>query len=215
MVKNTVGGKKDVKLVKSIQKRDGTIVPFDLAKIVGAIHKAMLVVNEGSLEEAELVATKVFADLVRISKKYPNFVATVEGIQDSVEKELILSEYVKTSKEYILYRAKRNELRKELVVSQEIKDKIDFVGIAGAKIVPRGMFGSEKNYMSSNHDFLMTYHKLMNKEEYARARLTGLLQEIPAHPKASKINDHGILSPTFKIPIRKILEPFANNYDCR
>jgi len=124
MVKNTVEEKKGMKLVKSIQKRDGTIVPFDLMKIVGAIHKGMLVSGEGSLEEAELVATKVFADLVRISKKYPNFVPTVEGIQDSVEKELILSEYVKTAKEYILYRAKRNELRKELVISKEIKDKI-------------------------------------------------------------------------------------------
>ncbi len=113
MVKNTVGGKKEVKLVKSIQKRDGAIVPFDLMKIVGAIHKAMLVVNEGSLEEAELVATKVFADLVRISKKFPNFVPTVEGIQDSVEKELILSEYVKTSKEYILYRQERAKLREQ------------------------------------------------------------------------------------------------------
>ena len=124
MVKNTVGGKKEVMLVKSIQKRDGTLVPFDLMKIVGAIHKGMLVVGEGSLEEAELVATKVFADLVRISKKFPNFVPTVEGIQDSVEKELILSEYVKTAKEYILYRAKRNELRKEVVISKEIKDTI-------------------------------------------------------------------------------------------
>jgi ribonucleoside-triphosphate reductase len=124
MVKNSVGGKKEVKLVKSIQKRDGTVVPFDLMKIVGAIHKAMLVVGEGSLEEAELVATKVFADLVRISKKYPNFVPTVEGVQDSVEKELILAEYVKTAKEYILYRAKRNELRKEVTVSKEIKEVI-------------------------------------------------------------------------------------------
>jgi ribonucleoside-diphosphate reductase alpha chain len=71
------------------------------------------VVNEGSLEEAELVATKVFADLVRITKKYPNFVPTVEGIQDSVEKELILSEYVKTAKEYILYRQERARLREQ------------------------------------------------------------------------------------------------------
>jgi ribonucleoside-triphosphate reductase len=113
MVKNTVAEKKGLKLVKNIQKRDGTIVPFDLMKIVGAIHKAMLVTGEGSLEEAELVATKVFADLVRISKKYPNFVPTVEGIQDSVEKELILSEYVKTAKEYILYRQERSRLREQ------------------------------------------------------------------------------------------------------
>lgn len=113
MVKNTIAEKKGMKLVKNIQKRDGSIVPFDLMKIVGAIHKAMLVTGEGSLEEAELVATKVFADLVRISKKYPNFVPTVEGIQDSVEKELILSEYVKTAKEYILYRQERAKLRNQ------------------------------------------------------------------------------------------------------
>ncbi len=124
MVKNTVGGKKDKMLVKSIQKRDGLIVPFDLSKIVGAIHKAMVVVGEGSMEEAELVATKVFADLVRISKKFPNFIPTVEGIQDSVEKELILAEYVKSAKEYILYRAMRNEQRKEVEVSKEIREKI-------------------------------------------------------------------------------------------
>jgi len=124
MVKNTVGGKKEVKLVKNIQKRDGSIAPFDLMKIVGAIHKGMLVVGEGSLEEAELVATKVFADLVRITKKYPNFIPTVEGVQDSVEKELILGEYVKTAKEYILYRAKRSEMRKDFHISKEIKDKI-------------------------------------------------------------------------------------------
>ncbi|MEI6528721.1 MAG: ATP cone domain-containing protein [bacterium] len=123
MVKNSVSEKKGEKLVKSIQKRDGTIVPFDLGKIVSAIHKAMLVTGEGSLEEAELVATKVFADLVRISKKFPNFVPTVEGVQDSVEKELILSEYVKTSKEYILYRQERAQLRdKGVVVPQKVRD---------------------------------------------------------------------------------------------
>jgi ribonucleoside-diphosphate reductase alpha chain len=110
MVKNTVGNKKDL-LVKSVQKRDGQKVPFDLEKIVSAIHKAMLVTGEGSLEEAELVATKVFADLVRISKKFKDFVPTVEGIQDSVEKELILAEYVKTAKEYIIYRQERARLR--------------------------------------------------------------------------------------------------------
>ena len=111
MVKNTISGKSNVVLVKSVQKRDGGIIPFNLEKIVGAIHKAMLVTGEGSLEEAELVATKVFADLVRISKKFSNFVPTIEGIQDSVEKELILAEYVKTAKEYILYRQERAKLR--------------------------------------------------------------------------------------------------------
>lgn len=98
-------------LIKSVQKRNGEIVPFDLGRISNAIYKAMLASSEGSDIEAEMVANKVFADLVRISKKHPNFIPTVEGIQNSVEKELMLSEYVNTAKNYILYREQRSKLR--------------------------------------------------------------------------------------------------------
>ncbi|MEI8123692.1 MAG: ATP cone domain-containing protein [bacterium] len=98
-------------LIKSVQKRGGEIVDFDLSKITNAIHKAMTIVDEGSLEEAELVANKVLAELVKIAKKFKDFVPDVEGIQDIVEKELILSEYVKSAKEYILYRQERSKLR--------------------------------------------------------------------------------------------------------
>ncbi len=100
-----------VPVVKNIQKRDGSVVPFDSQKIINAIHKAMIAVSEGSLKEAEIIANKVYADALRITKKYKNFVPTVEGIQDTVEKELILSEYVKTAKAYILFREKRARLR--------------------------------------------------------------------------------------------------------
>lgn len=98
-------------LIKSLKKRDGQIVPFDLSKITSAINKAMAKVGEGSLEEAELVANKVLSELVKIGKKFKDFVPDVEGIQDIVERELILSEYVKSSKEYILYRQERSKLR--------------------------------------------------------------------------------------------------------
>jgi len=112
-------------LIKKIQKRTGELVPFDISKIVSAINKAMLASAEGSFAEAELVANKVLADLVRISKKYTNFIPTVEGIQDSVEKELILSEYVNTAKNYILYRAERTKIREQNeMVPQEVKNKI-------------------------------------------------------------------------------------------
>ncbi len=108
--------------VKKIQKRDGTVASFDIQKIARAINKAMTATGEGSPQEAELVANKVYADVLRITKKYRNFVPTVEGIQDSVEKELILSEYVKTAKAYILYREKRAKLRaKGLRVPPKVK----------------------------------------------------------------------------------------------
>ena len=108
--KKVSGVLKDSK-VKDIVKRDGTIVPFNTEKIVDAIFKAMSSVGEGSREEAYMVANKVYADALRITKKYKNFIPTVEGIQDTVEKELILSEYVKTAKSYILYRENRSKIR--------------------------------------------------------------------------------------------------------
>ncbi|MBU6430971.1 MAG: ribonucleoside-triphosphate reductase [Patescibacteria group bacterium] len=113
MVKDSKSGGKEASFIEKVQKRDGSIVPFDFERITSAINKAMISVGEGSEEEARLVANKVLGDLVRIVKKFKNFVPTVEGIQDTVEKELILSEYVKTAKSYILYRDKRSKLREK------------------------------------------------------------------------------------------------------
>lgn len=109
-------------LIKKVQKRNGLIVDFDIERIALAVNKAMIATGEGSQEEAEMIANQVYADLVRISKKHPNFVPTVEGIQNSVEKELMLSEYITTAKAYILYREKRSALRyKGIEVPEKVK----------------------------------------------------------------------------------------------
>lgn len=108
-------------LIKEVQKRNGQIVPFDIDRIVSAIHKAMIATGEGSAEEAEMVANSVYADLVRTAKKHPNFLPTVEGIQNIVEKQLMLSEYITTAKAYILYREKRSALRYKGI---EVPDKV-------------------------------------------------------------------------------------------
>ncbi|OGG58656.1 ribonucleoside-triphosphate reductase [Candidatus Kaiserbacteria bacterium RIFCSPHIGHO2_01_FULL_55_17] len=101
------------KYLSQIQKRSGAIVPFEFWKIVAAIEKAMKASNEGSPEEAVVVAHKVASEMMRIAKTYKNFLPTVEGCQDEVERQLILSDYVAASKAYILYRAERAKLRKE------------------------------------------------------------------------------------------------------
>lgn len=112
--------------IKKVQKRDGSVVPFDFERITTAINKAMKASAEGSEGEARMVAHKVMADLVRIAKKYKNFVPTVEGIQDTVEKELMLSDYVNTAKNYILYRQERTKVREQsMAVPVEVKQKID------------------------------------------------------------------------------------------
>lgn len=112
---DTLKGSYYTKFVAKIQKRDGSIVTFDFKKIVRAISRAMDQVGEGSVDEAEMVAHRVASEVVRIAKKYKNFLPTVEGIQDEVERQLILSEYVKTAKSYIIYREERARIRKNTV----------------------------------------------------------------------------------------------------
>ena len=120
--------KKKKKIEKSsvdithIQKRSGSVVLFEIEKLINAINKAMIASGEGSPKEAQLVANKVEAELIRTKRKHKNFVPTVEGIQDDIERELILSEYVKTAKNFIIYREERSKLRaKGVQVPENVK----------------------------------------------------------------------------------------------
>src|SRR3989344_5977690 len=79
------------KYLPQIQKRDGRILPFEFPKIITAIEKAMKASNEGSPEEAVVVAHKVAGEMMRIAKTYKNFLPTVEGCQDEVERQLMFS----------------------------------------------------------------------------------------------------------------------------
>lgn len=114
---------KPIRWVKKIQKRDGSVATFSSDRITNAIYRAMQSTGEGSLEEAELIANKIVADLMPICKRYKNFIPTVEGIQDAVENELIYGDYVKTAKSYILFRQRRAEIRQHtLTVPEELKN---------------------------------------------------------------------------------------------
>lgn len=98
-------------LVMSVRKRNGSIVAYDAERVANAVYKAMRSTGEGERKEAEYIARKVESELKRIGKIVKDFVPTVEGIQDIVERELILEEYVKTAKAYILYREERARFR--------------------------------------------------------------------------------------------------------
>lgn len=102
-------------VIAQIEKRDGRIAPFSFEKIVSAIFKAMIAAGEGTEEDATLVAHQVAGELARFAKKYKNFLPTVEGIQDSIEKQLMLNDFTETAKAYILYRDKRNQMRSEQI----------------------------------------------------------------------------------------------------
>lgn len=109
--KKTASGGAVKVTIPTIIKRDGRIVPFDIEKITNAIWKGMNTVKEGSPDEASIVANQVFGELIRIKKKFKNFIPTVEGVQDIVEQELMRTDYIRTAKHYVLYREERAKLR--------------------------------------------------------------------------------------------------------
>ena len=109
----------DVEALSQIKKRDGRIVTFDQNLITNAILKAMQAVIEGSPEEALKVSEAVVSDLR--SKYRSGGIPGIEEIQDIVEQKLILLDFGKTAKAYILYRQKRAELRAQ---KKEIPEKI-------------------------------------------------------------------------------------------
>ncbi|MBI2039045.1 MAG: HNH endonuclease [Candidatus Niyogibacteria bacterium] len=99
-------------ILTQVQKRDGRIVPFDASRITRAITLAMEAVKEGDLKnDPPRVSEAVMREL---QKKYASGgTPDIEGIQDVVEEQLILMDFPKAAKAYILYRHKRAEVREK------------------------------------------------------------------------------------------------------
>jgi len=93
----------------SVIKRDGTTAFFDSEKIHQAILRAGQVSEEFDKNEAALLTSQVLKVLGYSSESEPS----IERIQDIVEQVLISSNFVKTARAYIAYRAKHKTLRED------------------------------------------------------------------------------------------------------
>lgn len=110
-----------------IQKRDGTIVPFDEKRITRAIFRAMQSVKEGDEANAEKMMPKVLDALLVLKreKKIKTFIPHVEIIQDIVENELVVSGFIQTAKAFILYRKERSLVRQKVgFVPEKVKELV-------------------------------------------------------------------------------------------
>ncbi|PIN69129.1 ribonucleoside-diphosphate reductase, adenosylcobalamin-dependent [Candidatus Woesearchaeota archaeon CG11_big_fil_rev_8_21_14_0_20_43_8] len=107
-------GDKKKRSISKIRKRDGRVVPFDIDKITTAIFKAAVAVGGSDRKLAETLASQVSEMVEEIYDGHT--VPSVEQTQDIVERVLIETGHVRTAKAYILYRQKRNELRKEIAL---------------------------------------------------------------------------------------------------
>ena len=89
----------------TVIKRDGTLVDFDISKIINAILKASKSVHEIPSSAIEIMAKSVENKVKNHDK------ISVEFIQDEVEKILIENNYSDIAKSYILYRDQRTRAR--------------------------------------------------------------------------------------------------------
>ena len=107
----------------NVKKRDGQIVPFDLAKIKEAIRKAFDSVERANTEDMlDMIALKVCADF---QNKVKDNCVTVEDIQDSVEVVLIQACFVDVAKSYILYRKQHEKVRNMKSTLVDYKSTVD------------------------------------------------------------------------------------------
>jgi ribonucleoside-diphosphate reductase beta chain len=106
-----------------IVKRDGRIVPFDRARIEKAVEKALIATKQEIKDIPAKIADKVIEELKERKKQEPQFVPTVEGVQDLVEKALMEIGLYETAKAYIVYREWKARLRKRNIFKKRLNLK--------------------------------------------------------------------------------------------
>jgi len=94
-------------MIVKVQKRDDSIVDYDLAKISLAIGKAGNSTKEFDKKITNSLTRKVDVIISQLNKE----VISVEDIQDIVEATLLASKYKQSAKSYILYRDQHAKLR--------------------------------------------------------------------------------------------------------
>ncbi len=119
--------KSNNKTFRNVQKRGGLIIPFDISKITNAIFRAAEKVGKLDFDLAQSLAEEVILRLSKKKRVYKKYVPTIEEIQDTVEHVLLDADENKIAKEYILYRQKRADIRKEkaAVLDKEEVDEVD------------------------------------------------------------------------------------------
>lgn len=127
MIKKTKKIKKKVEvgssttnLPESIVKRDGRVVPFELAKIERAISMCFQDIGQVPQVSYSELASRV-ANIVIVKYEKP----TVEQVQDTVELVLQSAGEYEAAKSYIIYRSEHAKMREVRPVPSEVKEAFD------------------------------------------------------------------------------------------
>lgn len=108
-----------------VKKRDGRIVTFNEQKIINAIEKAFMSVDEEVTEYAHEKAVNIAA-YIRGYYEDVEEIPEIEEIQDLVEKGLMATKRKDVAKAYVLYREERNKIRNQKTeLMKNIHDKLE------------------------------------------------------------------------------------------
>lgn len=121
---------------KYILKRDGRRKQFDKQKIVNAIKMAFESTQGEEFDEYAETKANNIADYIEQKVNESENMMSVEDIQDLVENGLMSCKKKNVAREYIKYRAKRNELRSK---------RSEFNRIIGEKLTASNVQNSNAN----------------------------------------------------------------------
>jgi len=92
----------------AVIKRDGTLAPFDAAKIASALARAGAATGDFGGEAAAWLAAQA---VKVIAHRFAGATPTIENVQDAAEHVLIAADHFATARAYIVYREQHKRLR--------------------------------------------------------------------------------------------------------
>ncbi len=197
-------------LPRMIRKRDGRLVPFDRAKIEGAVRKACASV--GIYDES--LPTRL-ADMVLelVGRRRGRRLPDVEGVQNVIEEVLVREGYLEVARSYILYRRKRQEVRelkRFLGVTDDLKLPINAIQVLKKRYLlrddkgnvietPGGMFRRVASAVAAAED---AYGRRRDEVAQVFYRLMAGRDFLPNTPTLMNAGTElGQLSACFVIPV--------------
>ncbi len=111
-----------IKIPELIVKRDGRVVPFDIARIENAMARCFAGLGRTPKTPIDELAHRV-VNIIAAQTNGNN--PTVEGVQDVVEMVLQAAGEFEAAKSYILYRAEHARKREERPVPDEVRRAFD------------------------------------------------------------------------------------------
>lgn len=189
-----------------IQKRNGTLVPFDGQKIINAVNKALIEVDGQLYEDdtAKDIAKEIEDAMYDLDEEKATAVS-VEDIQDMVEDELMQSERRDVARAYIRYRYKQEVQREhEAVFIAPIREKLEACNVQNqnANVDERsfgGRLGEAAEVMTKEYAFDYIISK--------KSRENHMNNEIYIHDAGSyAVGSHNCLS----LPVDPLMEKGFN-----